>query len=146
MLKEVKKSERKKITESQATQFIGRSRFTREEEEFINDLIDKKVAAAREGEGKGVAAGGTVVAAVRVIQKPGEHVKKKGGASKEVSKCDQVWDTLKKFVPDAPILELHDALMQIMGEGFFKVETKQTKLKVEVPELTKREKERELLR
>ena len=137
---EVKKSERKSL-------LIGQKRFTREEEEFINELIDKRVAAVKEGAGKGVAAGYKVVAAVRVIQKPGQQVKKKDGAPKvlkEVSKCSQVWDTLKFFVPDAPIAELHDELMKIMEEGFWKVETKQTKLKGDVPEVTRRE--RKLLR
>ena len=61
---------------------------------------------------------------------------------KEVSKCSQVWDTLKFFVPDAPIAELHDELMKIMEEGFWKVETK---LKKDVPEITRREREKAAL-
>ena len=88
------KSERKKIKESQVTSF------TREEEKFINYLIDKKVAAAREGEGA------RVVAAV--IHRHGEKTDRSSKVLKEESKEVQVWFALRRFAPIA-----RDALIDI---------------------------------
>ena len=82
------------------TSSFGPRSFTREEEKFINYLIDKKVAAAREGEGA------RVVAAV--IHRHGEKTNRSSKVLKEESKEGQVWFALGKFMPDAPISELHD--------------------------------------